>query len=107
MVVQRYDDATRRKVTSIRMLLAGAAATAALGYAPALGQSLQGTIAQGQGQTPGVFARDRNVSVTERPRPGYEALGLRAGGFMLWPKLTVANEYNDNIFATQNIRIAD
>lgn len=44
------------------------------------------------------FQRDKNVSVTQRPRPGYEALGIHAGSFYIYPKLTadVANE--DNIF---------
>jgi hypothetical protein len=46
------------------------------------------------------FKRDRNVSVRQRPHPGYEALGLRAGAFMVWPKLNATVEYNDNIFAT-------
>lgn len=46
------------------------------------------------------FARDRNTSVLQRSRPGYEAIGLRVGGFMAWPKLTATVEHNDNIYAT-------
>jgi hypothetical protein len=46
------------------------------------------------------FKRDRNVSVRQRPHPGYEALGLREGAFMVWPKLNTTVEYNNNIFAT-------
>lgn len=46
------------------------------------------------------FARDRNISVRQRPHPGYEALGLREGAFMVWPKISTTVEYNDNIFAT-------
>jgi hypothetical protein len=46
------------------------------------------------------FKRDRNVSVRQRPHPGYEALGLREGAFMVWPKLNATVEYNNNIFAT-------
>jgi hypothetical protein len=46
------------------------------------------------------FTRDRNVSVRQRPHPGYEALGLREGAFMVWPKLNATVERNDNIFAT-------
>jgi hypothetical protein len=46
------------------------------------------------------FKRDRNVNVRQRPHPGYEALGLREGAFMVWPKLNTTVEYNDNIFAT-------
>jgi len=46
------------------------------------------------------FRRDRNVSVRQRPHPGYEALGIREGAFMVWPKLNATVESNDNIFAT-------
>lgn len=46
------------------------------------------------------FKRDRNVSVRQRPHPGYEALGVREGAFMVWPKLNTTVEYNNNIYAT-------
>lgn len=42
---------------------------------------------------------DPNVPVTDRPRPAYDALGMRAGGFLIYPRLTVAETYDDNIFA--------
>jgi hypothetical protein len=45
------------------------------------------------------FKRDRNVSVRERPRPDYEAIGVKAGGFTLYPRVTVSAELNDNIYA--------
>lgn len=48
----------------------------------------------------GPFSRNRNVSVRERPHPEYEALGVRLGGFMAYPRLEASAEYNDNIFAT-------
>ena len=44
------------------------------------------------------FQRDKNVSVTQRPRPGYEALGIRAGSFLVYPKLTADVAHEDNIF---------
>jgi len=47
------------------------------------------------------FARDRNVSVTQRPHEGYEAKGLRMGAFLAYPKLSVTPEYDDNIYATE------
>lgn len=40
-----------------------------------------------------------NVPVTQRPRPAYDALGMRAGGFLIYPSLTVSETYDDNIFA--------
>lgn len=46
------------------------------------------------------FDRDRNVSVMERPRPEYNALGYRMGAFMAYPAATGSVLYDDNIFAT-------
>ena len=42
---------------------------------------------------------DPNVPVTGRPRPDYDPLGIRAGGFLIFPSFTVNGDYNDNIFA--------
>jgi hypothetical protein len=53
------------------------------------------------------FARNRNVSVRERARPGYEAVGIHAGGFYVFPRLTADMQYNDNIYATQNLTASD
>ena len=46
------------------------------------------------------FGRDRNVSVSERPKPEYASLGIRAGSFTVRPELRISTEYNDNIYAT-------
>jgi hypothetical protein len=53
------------------------------------------------------FKRDRNVSVRERPRPDYEAIGVKAGGFTLYPRVTASVEGNDNIYATKTDEKAD
>jgi hypothetical protein len=45
---------------------------------------------------------DPNVPVTGRPRPDYDPLGIRAGGFLIYPSTTVNGTYNDNIFATDS-----
>jgi hypothetical protein len=45
---------------------------------------------------------DPNVSVASRPRPAYDALGIRAGGFLIFPSTSVAASYTDNVFATKN-----
>lgn len=45
---------------------------------------------------------DRNVSVRERARPGYDAVGVRAGAFMVFPEASVTGTFNDNIYATNN-----
>lgn len=44
---------------------------------------------------------NRGQAVTERSRPDYDALGLRAGGFLIYPELAVTAEYDDNIFAQE------
>ncbi|HEX6958804.1 MAG TPA: outer membrane beta-barrel protein [Ferrovibrio sp.] len=44
----------------------------------------------------------RGQTVMERPRPDYDPIGIRLGGFMLLPGLTVGESYNSNIFATEN-----
>lgn len=43
---------------------------------------------------------DRNVSVRDRVRPGYDAVGVRAGAFTVFPEASVTGTYNDNIYAT-------
>jgi hypothetical protein len=45
------------------------------------------------------FDRGRNISVRQRPRPEYDAVGLHVGGFMIYPKAVVGLAYDDNIFA--------
>jgi hypothetical protein len=47
------------------------------------------------------FKRDKNVTVRERPRPDYEAVGIKTGGFTMYPRVTAGVEYNDNIYATE------
>ncbi len=46
------------------------------------------------------FSRNRNISVSQRSRPDYEAPGVRAGAFLVYPRLELAGETNDNIYAT-------
>jgi hypothetical protein len=53
------------------------------------------------------FKRDRNISVRQRPHPGYEAIGLHEGAFMIWPKLSVTAEHTDNAFATTTGQVSD
>lgn len=54
----------------------------------------------GSSKQPGTnFSRGKNVSVRERPRPDYEATGQKAGGFTIYPRVTVDLEHNDNIYA--------
>lgn len=43
---------------------------------------------------------NRNVSVRDRARPGYDPVGVRAGAFTVFPEASVTGTFNDNIFAT-------
>ncbi|MBX3493976.1 MAG: outer membrane beta-barrel protein [Parvibaculum sp.] len=43
---------------------------------------------------------DRNVGVRDRVRPGYDAAGVRAGGFTVFPEASVTGTFSDNIYAT-------
>ncbi len=53
------------------------------------------------------FARDRNVSVRERARPGYQALGLPLESFIAYPKVELGVQSNSNIYATRDDAISD
>jgi hypothetical protein len=49
----------------------------------------------------------RYTAVMERVQPGYVAPGIPVGAFTLSPALSVSTGYDDNIFATQQDRVAD
>ena len=53
------------------------------------------------------FARDRNISVRERPHPEYEAIGGRLGGFMLYPRIEGDVDYDTNIYAAPDHTVGD
>jgi hypothetical protein len=55
----------------------------------------------------GLFARDRNVSVEQRPRPEYAPIALRAGSFYVLPSITGTIDGNDNIYATSSNETSD
>lgn len=43
---------------------------------------------------------DQRGSVVDRARPAYDAVGIRAGGFTVFPQATLGGIYDDNIYAT-------
>lgn len=55
----------------------------------------------------GLFVRDRNVAVTERPKPEYRALPIPVDGLLLTPTITGSMEYNDNIYAVNTGQTSD
>tara|TARA_R110002110_G_scaffold54639_3_gene156675 strand:+ start:1268 stop:2527 length:1260 start_codon:yes stop_codon:yes gene_type:complete len=43
---------------------------------------------------------DQRDNVRYKTRPAYDAVGIRAGGFTVFPLASVAGKYDDNIYAT-------
>ncbi|MCR5879514.1 outer membrane beta-barrel protein [Phenylobacterium sp. J367] len=84
---------------------AGQPSTAPAGQPAAPGAERQGVALSTDAAD--LFARDRNVAVSQRPREGYEARGLRMGAFLAYPKLSVSAEANDNIYATDLNEVDD
>ncbi|CAN5616483.1 outer membrane beta-barrel protein [soil metagenome] len=54
-----------------------------------------------------VYNRDRNVSVTERPHPDYDAIGIRLGSFLVDPALGVTPGFSDNVYLDNNNKKSD
>ncbi len=60
------------------------------------------------GAAPAVGAEAvRGETVLDRPRPDYDALGLRIGGFDLFPSVEVGHRWDDNIYRIDNERAED
>jgi hypothetical protein len=74
----------------MRILTSAAVAAALMAAVPVV------SMAQDLGSN---FKRDKNTSVRQRPRPDYEAIGMKAGGFTLYPRVTVEAVHDDNIYA--------
>lgn len=51
--------------------------------------------------------RGHNVSVLQRERPEYSALGLRAGSFQIFPRVDATFNSLDNVFATEADKKSD
>lgn len=66
-----------------------------------LGTAL-GTPSAAFAQQQGSDNPDPNIPVQDRARPDYDALGIRAGSFLLFPSLNLSTEFNDNVNATKN-----
>ncbi|HEY9217554.1 MAG TPA: outer membrane beta-barrel protein [Phenylobacterium sp.] len=47
------------------------------------------------------------MSVRERARPQYEAVGARVGAFKIYPSVDASLEYNDNVFARDTQTVDD
>ncbi len=60
------------------------------------------SVGPGASVAQGLFDRDANVGVRDRPQPEYDALGVPLASFTLLPKVSVSAIYDDNIFALPN-----
>ena len=74
-------------VSSALLLSAGAATAQTLIAVPDFG-------------APDIYGRGKNVSVLERDRPDYQAIGVHNGGFTIYPRIVIGVEAVDNVFAT-------
>jgi len=53
------------------------------------------------------FDRGKNTSVLQRERPEYQAQGVRAGSFLLYPKLELGGGITDNAYQVDNNKQGD
>lgn len=53
------------------------------------------------------YDRGQNISVLQRPRPDYAAAGFHIDNFIIYPKIDVSVNYDDNIFALQSGAVGD
>lgn len=60
---------------------------------------------RGPGETPAQPVRGDTVA--NRARPEYDPLGVRLGGFYLFPQLSLYETFNDNVFASSNDEKSD
>jgi hypothetical protein len=49
----------------------------------------------------------RGASILDRPKPELDPLGVRAGSFLIIPKVELGTTYDDNVFATENNKEGD
>lgn len=92
---ERLSHALRRGVAAAALCAAGLVAVAPIAWAQSPpeepGDAQPARAEPGPGET-----------VRERARPEYDPIGVRLGGFFLYPEFTVSELYRDNIFYTED-----
>ncbi|MDO7844601.1 outer membrane beta-barrel protein [Sphingomonas immobilis] len=58
-------------------------------------------------EIPFEVVRGDNVSVRDRPRPDYEAAGIRGGSMVYYPSITLGAGYSDNVYGFTNNPVSD
>jgi hypothetical protein len=96
---------TLHRAGAFGILLAGSAGLMALSSTPALAQA-DGSVLVEPIRPPD-FDRGRNVSVLERARPEYDALGIRYGSLIFTPSIETSVGMTDNVFLTETNRTTD
>jgi hypothetical protein len=86
------------------LVAAGASAQNLPSYLPSYVQFAPPFVASDYVQSPADYARQ---SVLDRPHLDYDSLGLQFEGFTIFPSLTLATGYDDNIYATESGRVGD
>ena len=102
--IVRHSREIRRPPKRIALLIRSRRVAALIAIGGATVLSTSGTA---YAQTGGYYDRDANISVLQRPRPDYDSLGISLGEFQILPSLTVAPQYDSNIFATQTGAVSD
>jgi hypothetical protein len=102
-----YASLTRSTKTTVSAGSPVLAAALVLAFGMQVGAASAQSVRSAQDQSRDMFARDRAVSVLQRPRPEYDALGVPFGPFIAFPKLQVEAEHNDNVFAVENGAVSD
>jgi len=82
----------------------------ALLLAPLFAGSATSALAQSetllvQPSLPEDFDKSRNVSVLQRARPDYDAIGVRAGSFTFFPEVTAALGYSSNVYSSRTDKV--
>ena len=94
---------TSRQLAKVGVLLTSLPATCRLTVVVGLVSALAATALVAQAQAlPGdqsIPEPRQGESVASRPRPDFDPRGVRAGSFLIFPKLTVAVMSDDNIFS--------
>jgi hypothetical protein len=87
--------------------LGAIAGASVLGFAASASAQVLSGPDEGALARTGLFARDQNLSVLDRPRPEYAPLGINFESFRIQPELDTSIEYNSNIFAVPNNTVDD
>lgn len=58
-----------------------------------------------QPSLPEDFDKGRNISVMQRSRPEYDAIGIQSGGLKIFPEFGVSVGYSDNVYNTDTNKV--